>query len=204
VERRPGAGTFVRGPAKPPIVADLADVFGHIEELGRRTSVRLVSFGYGAPSTAIAVAMGAAAGERMQRSVRVRFSGAEPFSYLVSHVPERLGLTYTEAELATTPLFKLLERSSVIADGAQQTIGAALAGPEIAEALDIEVGAPLVSVTRVTYAGGEAVEHLYALYRPDRYVLSLKVERDTYSKGAENELERTPRQPENRPRARYL
>lgn len=179
IERRRGAGTFVREPAEPPpIVADLADVFGHIEVLGHSTGIRLISFGYAVPSQAVAAAMSVRPGERMQRSVRVRSSKGAAFSYLVSHVPERIGLTYSEAELATTPLFKLLERSGIIADRARQTIGAALAVPEVADALEVEVGSPLVSVVRVTRAGAVAVEHLHALYRPDRYILSLDLERD--------------------------
>jgi GntR family transcriptional regulator len=162
----------------PPIVADLADIFGHIEALGTGTSIRLIAFDYTVPPQAIAAAMSAPPNQRMQRSIRVRSNDGGPFSYLVSYVPERVGLTYTEAELATTPLFKLLERTGIVADRVRQTIAAALAGPEVAQALKVEVGSPLVSVTRVTRAGADAIEHLHALYRPDRYVLSLDLTRE--------------------------
>ena len=171
VERRPGVGTFVRGGSVVRAIrAELSDVFAHLKEMGRRTGVRLLSFAYVTPPEAIAEALGLDRGHRTQRSVRVRLIDGAPFSWLTTHVPESVGDTYSEAELATMPLLELLERSGVIAERASQTIGATLAGPEVAEALQVEIGAPLLSLTRVVHdASGRGVEHLHALYRPDRF-----------------------------------
>ena len=171
VERRPGAGTFVRHAGMVRAIrAELSDVFADLKEMGRRTGVRLLSFAYATPPDAIARALGLAAGERTQRSVRVRLIDGAPFSWLTTHVPERVGDTYTEAELAAMPLLELLERSGVVAERASQTIGATLAGPDVAEALQLDIGAPLLSLTRVVHdAAGRGVEHLHALYRPDRF-----------------------------------
>lgn len=179
VERRPGSGTFVRGGGVvQPMRADLSDVFAHLKEMGRRTGVRLVSFAYAAPSEEVARALGLAPGQRAQRSVRVRLIDGAPFSFLTTHVPERIGLTYTEEDLATMPLLELLERSGIVADHASQTIGATLAGPEAAEALGLEIGAPLMSLTRlVRDRAGRGVEHLHALYRPDRFSFQMDLRR---------------------------
>ena len=175
VERRPGVGTFVRGGSVVrPVRAELSDVFAHLKEMGRRTGVRLLSFVYGAPPEAIAQALGLAPGARTQRSVRVRLIDGAPFSWLTTHVPESVGDTYSEAELASTPLLELLERSGVVAARASQTIGATLAGPDVAEALQLDIGAPLLSLTRVVHdAAGRGIEHLHALYRPDRFSLQM-------------------------------
>ena len=171
VERRPGVGTFVRGGSVVRAVrAELSDVFAHLRDMGRRTGVRLLSFTYVAPPEAIAQALGLAPGERTQRSVRVRLIDGAPFSWLTTHVPESVGDTYSETELATMPLLELLERSGVVAERASQTIGATLAGPDVAEALQLDIGAPLLSLTRVVHdVAGRGVEHLHALYRPDRF-----------------------------------
>jgi GntR family transcriptional regulator len=171
IHRRPGAGTFVReSGGVPPIVADLSNVLSHLLEMGRRTGVRLLSFSYGVPPDAVAEALRLDPGERTQRSVRVRLIDGAPFSYLTTHVPERIGLAYSEADLAATPLLGLLERSGVVAESASQTISATLAGPDAAEALGLEIGSALLSLTRVvTEPSGRGVEHLQALYRPDRY-----------------------------------
>ena len=61
--------------------------------------------------------------------VRVRLIDGQPFSYLVTHVPERIGISYSEADLASMPLLSLLERSGVVVQRASQTIGATLAEP---------------------------------------------------------------------------
>jgi GntR family transcriptional regulator len=179
VRRRVGAGTFVAdGGVSPVVGADLADVFAHLKVMGQRTGVRLLSFGYCVPPESIVEALGLAPRERTQRSVRVRMIEGEPFSYLTTHVPERIGVTYAEADLATMPLLGLLERSGIVADRASQAISATLAGPGVAEALQLEVGAPLLSLTRVVHdADGAGVEHLHALYRPDRFAFHMDLTR---------------------------
>src|SRR5919112_270023 len=73
IDRRPGSGTFVReGNSVQPIVADLSNVLSHLVEMGRRTSVRLLSFAYVNPSESVAGALGLEPGERAQRSIRIR------------------------------------------------------------------------------------------------------------------------------------
>ncbi|MGA1856023.1 GntR family transcriptional regulator [Azospirillum sp. 11R-A] len=171
VQRKAGSGTFVHDSrAVRPIVADLSNVLSHLIDMGRSTDVRLLSFGYGVPPESIAESLGLKPGERAQRSVRVRLIDGEPFSYLTTHVPEWIGLTYSEAELAARPLLELIERSGVTTERATQAINATLAGPEAAAALDLEIGSPLLTLTRIVYEpSGRGVEHLHALYRPDRY-----------------------------------
>jgi len=198
IERRAGSGTFVRGGGTSmPVVADLSNVLTHLVEMGRRTDVKLLSFGYVAPSTLMADTLGLAPGERVQRSVRVRLIDGQPFSHLTTYVPERIGISYSEADLASTPLLELLERSGVVAERASQSIGATLAGPDVAQALDLEIGAALLSMTRVVYDPfGRGIEHLQALYRPDRYSFNMDLAR-TGGDGARRwaPIER-PRRPE--------
>ncbi len=63
-----------------------------------------------------------------------------------------------------------------MAERASQTIGATLAGPDVAEALQLDIGAPLLSLTRVVQdAAGRGVEHLHALYRPDRFSFQMEL-----------------------------
>ncbi|HLM38209.1 MAG TPA: GntR family transcriptional regulator, partial [Microvirga sp.] len=179
IERKPGSGTFVRdGVGTPRIVGDLANVLPHLVEMGRQTSVRLLAFAYVVPPVPVATALRLAPRERAQRSLRIRLIDGRPFSYLTTYVPERIGLSYSEADLARTPLLELLERSGVSASRASQSIGAALAGPEVAGALKLEIGSPLISLTRVVLdEKDQGVEHLHALYRPDLYSLQIDLVR---------------------------
>ena len=179
ISRRPGAGTFVTARTiKRPIVADLSNALAHLVEMGRSTDVKLLQFGYAEPSAEIVDALRLDAGEKAQRAVRVRIIDNEPFSYLVTHVPQRIGATYSEAELGSKPLLTLIERTGIKVDRATQTISASLAGPEVAEALGIEIGAPLIALTRVVYdVKRRGIEHLVALYRPDRYSFQMDLVR---------------------------
>lgn len=178
IERRAGSGTIVAGSAAPRtgVIADFATLMPQLVHMGQATTARLLSFSYVATPPAVAGALGA--GGRVQRAVRVRFIEGQPFSHLTTHVPEGIAQSYSEADLATTPLFRLLERSGVQVDHARQSISATLATPEVAEALDLSAGAALIALTRVVYdASGRGVEHLSALYRPDRFQLEMTLNR---------------------------
>lgn len=180
IRRQPGAGTFVIDGAEPATLqADLSDLLSHIVEMGQSTAVRLLSFAYVEPSAGIAQALGLSPDERVQRAVRVRLVDGQPFSHLTTSVPERIGRSYSQADLAALPLLALIERSGVEVARARQSIRATLAGPEVAEALGVEIGASLLAVRRlVTDRDGRGVEHLEALYRPDRYEFTLELVRE--------------------------
>jgi GntR family transcriptional regulator len=86
--------------------------------------------------------------------------------------------TFTQEDLASRPLLELLERAGVKADRARQRISAALASPEVADALEVRPGSPLVELVRVVFDQEDrGVEHLHALYRPDRYALEFDLVR---------------------------
>jgi GntR family transcriptional regulator len=165
------------GGAKP-IVADFSDVLANLIAMGRDTSVRLLTFGYRDPPPAVAASLKLSPIEKTQFSVRVRLIDGQPFSHLTTHVPARIGVTYSEADLAARPLLALLERSGVKIERATQEVTATLASPEVAAALDVDVGSPLLGTTRTVFAAdGSGVEHLSALYRPDRYALRMEMVR---------------------------
>src|SRR5262249_23476651 len=123
VSRHRGAGTFVRaGISAKPVAVDISDVFANLAAMGRQTAVRLLEFGYSEAPAPIAQALKLKPGERVQSSMRVRLIDGKPFSFLVTHVPERLGTSYTEAELASRPLLALLERTGVKIGRATQDV----------------------------------------------------------------------------------
>lgn len=67
-----------------------------------------------------------------------------------------------------------------------------LATPEVAEVLSVSVGAALISLTRAVFGdAGRGVEHLAALYRPDRFRLEMALER--VGDGAERHWEMVDR-----------
>jgi GntR family transcriptional regulator len=138
----------------------------------------------------VASALQLGAGEQTQHSLRVRYLDEAPFSLLSTYVPEYIGVTYSESDLVSTPLLELLERSGVGAAKAHQTISATLASPDAADALGVEIGSPLLSLTRVVLsADGHGIEYLSALYRPDRHAFRMEMVRT--GRGAERRWQPT-------------
>jgi GntR family transcriptional regulator len=178
IERRRSIGTRVIYRPPAPMTADITGVLANLADMGRRTAVRLVAFDYVAADGAVARALGVGADDLVQRSVRVRAVDGIPFSYLTTHVPESVSVTFTKQELASRPLLELLERAGVKAERARQRISATFASPEVADALDVRTGSPLIELVRIVYdQDGRGVEHLHALYRPDRYALEFDLVR---------------------------
>jgi len=171
IERRRSAGTRVIYRERPArMTADISGVLASLADMGRSTQVKLLSFGYVQANGTAAKALGAGDDELLQRSVRVRSVDGAPFSYLLAHVPERIGATFGASDLADRPLLELLERSGVKVERATQRISAVLAAPDVAEALGVKTGSPLIELVRTVFdRDGRGVEHLYSLYRPDRY-----------------------------------
>jgi len=180
IEKRTGSGSVVlrRDASERKIAADFATLIPHLVEMDRTTTARLLSFSYAPAGEAVATALDLEPGSKVQTAVRVRYSGDRPFSHLTTHVPEAIARNYDEADLATQPLFRLLERSGVEVESAHQSVTATLAVPDVAEALGVSVGSPLLFVKRVVRdADGRGVEHLSALYRPDMFRLEMRLTR---------------------------
>ena len=170
-QRSQGRGTFARRPAPtPPIRSSFEGLLENLLMMGLRTSARILDFGYVPASAEVARRLACEPGAQVQRAVRVRSVEGGPLSHLTTFVPAEIGRSYTRDELAKQPLLALLERAGVAVDSAEQTISAALADAEVAPLLETEVGAPLLTLSRVVRdADGRVVEWLRALYRPDKY-----------------------------------
>lgn len=180
IEKRAGSGSRIRanGISQQLVKADIATLMPHLEQMAGKTEARLLEFGYCEASASIAGALDLDENARVQRAVRVRFMNGQPFSYLITHVPEDVALSYSEADLATRPLYALLELGGVQIGSANQSVSATLATPDVAKSLNVPAGSALLTLDRVVRdERGRGVEHLAALYRPDRFQLSMSLER---------------------------
>lgn len=186
VVRQRGRGTIVSAIVAPP--AFMATVDGWMENISRMadtTRVRVLEFGYQAAPAHIALALEIEAGAEVQRSVRVRAHPRGRLSHLETWVPGDIGRTYDDADMGAQSLLRLLERCGVKVASARQTITAVVAPSDVARALGIQAGAPLLDVRRVVRdASGRAVEFIRALYRPDLYQFEMDLRRVEGADGA--------------------
>lgn len=179
VVRERGRGTRVNAaPPAPPLRASIEGLLENLLVMGRKTKVTLLDFAYVRANAETANALTCPVGETVQRAVRVRSIDGEPFSSLVTHVPEAIGRTFTRRDLASKPLLTLLERSGLRVTRAEQVISAKLADAQVATHLGVEVGSALLKITRVVRDQRERpVEFITGLYRPDRYQYAMSLSR---------------------------
>lgn len=180
VKRKAGSGTVVCDVPSTgePVAMDFNTLMPQLSEMGRNTTAQLLSFTYATPPAYVAEAMEIDNTSRMQIATRVRLADDQPFSYLTTYVPEDIASNYSESDLASTPLYALLERGGAIINSAHQSVSATLAGPTVAAALGVAVGTALLSIQRVVRdSNGCAVEYLSARYRPDLFRLDMQLAR---------------------------
>ncbi|MGA0593951.1 GntR family transcriptional regulator [Enterovirga sp. CN4-39] len=180
IERRRGRGTFARtGALGTPITGQLSGLADNLSSYAEFTAVTLHSFEYIPASPMVAATLEIGEGESVQKAVRTRSREGVPVSLLTTHVPAGLGRTYSRDELASGSLIRLLERGGARVDSADSTITAKLADAFSAPLLGIQVGQPLIALTRtVRDERRRPIEYLSALYRPDQYEVRLSMSRD--------------------------
>lgn len=179
VVRERGRGTrVIKRPPTPAVTSSIEGWLENISLMGIATEARVLAFGYVGASEDIAHALDVEPGTQVQHAVRVRSLDGEPMSYLVTYVPAEIGRQYDRGDLDSKPLLHLLELAGVDVVSARQTISAAIADTEVASALSVHVGAPLIEVRRVVRDGSERpVEYIRVLYRPDVYRFEMSMRR---------------------------
>lgn len=179
VSRRRGRGTVVRFRVPSPIVrANLDGLLENLLMMGLKTEVTLLDFGHRPVTGPLAKALELEEGAPVQYAVRSRTLGDEPFSYLVTHVPAAFAKNIRPEDITSTPLLALLEHVGVKIKTARQTITATAAEPEVAAALQVPGGSPVLKITRIARDENFVpVQHIVAYYRPDRYQYDMKLTR---------------------------
>ena len=180
VERRAGSGNVICNnvPVDTPLAMNFSTLMPQVTEMGHNTTAKLLSFSYDRAPDFVSEAMGLGNADLVQIATRVRLTESQPFSHLTTYVPEAIASSYSENDLANTPLFTLLERSGVTIANATQSVSATLASPNVAAALEVPVGSALLSLQRlVCDNNGRGVEYLVARYRPDLFTIDMTLAR---------------------------
>jgi GntR family transcriptional regulator len=175
VARKRRVGTRVMfQPPSPPIEASLEQSVESLLTFGRTTKAKLVELGEEEATAPVTNSLNLKAHEKVIRAVRVRWLDDQPLGCTVSYVPSRLGLTFTRADLESTPMLGLLERAGQKIGTAAQTISATSADAALAGMLDVEIRAPILRIGRTIFnPAGEAILFTLAQYRSDRYQIRL-------------------------------
>jgi GntR family transcriptional regulator len=183
IDRQQGRGTFVRrGAMSAPVEVPIYSMIEQISRIGATTEVRVLEFGDEVPSPEIRAAFGIGEGEALQRCVRVRLQNGEPLLLLTTFVGPALGAGIRREDMERHALFELIRRAGLRIASGEQTVSAALASPVVAQRLDIKIGAPLISVTRMMKDNaGKPVEYLQFVCSPERFQLRFSLRADDFA-----------------------
>lgn len=175
VERKRRVGTTVIfTPPVAPIEGSMDRALEGLLNFGRSTQVRLLELETVAASAPIAEALAIPIGSPVVRVVRVRELEGRPLGHFISFIPEGLGVKLTRTSLRSTPMLSLIENAGVHIGAATQTISATLADVTLSSALEVDIGSPILRVSRTVFdADHRPVQHLLAQFRPDRYQIKL-------------------------------
>ena len=186
VKRERGRGTSVLDRAGSNVMRTSIDGWlENIRLMQSTTDVRLLEFDYLKARPEVACALELPEGTEVQRSVRVRSFEGSPMSYLVCFLPGEIGRSFEADDLNSKAMMKLLEYAGHRVVAARQTISAALATPDTAEALGVYAGAPLLEVRRIALCSDErVVQYIRALYRPELYHIEIAMTRKVVPGGS--------------------
>ena len=182
VKRERGKGTYVLPFERTisPLTASIDGLLENVGQMGRATTVQVLECRYLPATPEVAEMMELQEGSRVQRAVRVRFLAGAAMSYLVTIVPEDIGLQIEGKDLSQTPLLLLLEEAGIPVAAATQTISATVADAEVAHALLVPAGSPLIEVNRlVRDENDRPIEMIRVLYRPELYRFEVSMRRVT-------------------------
>jgi GntR family transcriptional regulator len=171
VTRHRGRGTIVAGGVALPVVnASFDNLIESLYVMGLETDLELLEVTTVRAPAEVVHALDLEPGAEVQRVTRRRRLAGTPFSYLRTFVPLDIASLYSESDLATTPMMKLLEQIGCRVHDVEQWISATAAEPVEAAALETDVGAPLLAIERIIRgADGRPLQMLFAHYHPDRY-----------------------------------
>jgi GntR family transcriptional regulator len=164
-----GGGTFV---SKGKIERDLSRVVGVpalLRSQGVVAGTRVMSARLSEPDESAAQALGLRAGDLVIDLVRIRLADGSPISVEHAMLPADRFPGLLELPLGGSVYELLEEHYGARPKEALERIEVVPASPDEAMVLDVETGAPLLSITRTTTGtGDEPIEFSHDLFRADR------------------------------------
>jgi len=179
-----GKGTFVAMPK----VAQMLELSSYTEGMraqGLNPQTVVLDTGYVPADDQLAGLLGIRAGSRVLRIHRLRLADGEPMSVDFSHLSaQRFPGLRRNLDRHPSLYEALATDYGVEIAEAQETIETGLADPRDAPLLRVDVGMPLLLLSRHSFdPAGTPVEWAQSRYRGDRYKLVTRLHRGTRSPG---------------------
>ncbi|HTO60042.1 MAG TPA: GntR family transcriptional regulator [Bradyrhizobium sp.] len=175
IERRQGAGTFVRELSGPePWSVPIMDLAARSRMIVRTTRAHVVEFGFVTAPRHIRSHFNAQPNDLFQRAVRIRYMKDQPIMQVTTYIPEDIGRQFGPKDMEGASLYAILQRFGITFASGEQVVTAAAADPVAADRLNVAIGAPLLKVMRVHFdARGRPIQHFELLAPPATYELRM-------------------------------
>lgn len=183
IERVKGRGTFVAPPRTPErLFQSLTGLYEDVAARGSalRSEVRRSEL---VPADeAIANQLEVSVGDSVIMIERLRFVDGEPWVLTTTYLPQDAAPTLLDDDLTEQSLYALLEtKYGVTLTHGRRGVEAAVAGDELAEALGIKPGDPVLVLRSTSYAGERPIEVFVAYHRGDRSRFEVTLQRNKQS-----------------------
>ncbi|MBP01891.1 MAG: hypothetical protein CMM25_03650 [Rhodospirillaceae bacterium] len=174
--RHRGKGTFVASPINKKLAPNaMNDLLETVQAIGDATQVQQISEGFLIPNDDIKDRLKLADNEEVLCSKQLRLVKRTPLAVITTYIPEDIARQLNDFS-NNLPMLVQLKNIGVPIDNAFQEVTATLAEPRIALHLNMEVGAPLLKLTRLIIDNsGKPVEWLISYYRGDKYAMRTKL-----------------------------
>jgi len=170
-----GGGTFVGHQKVDRDMSRIVGVPALLRAQGLTAGTRVVSTALIRADEAVAAALGLPADAYVLDVVRIRLADGIPFSLERARLPAGRFPGLLELPLGGS-LYELIEAHYGIRPAeAVEHIEVVAATPDESAILDVALAAPLLSITRTTYAAdGEPFEYSHDLFRADRTTITVR------------------------------
>jgi len=175
IERRQGAGTFVRELARPESWSvPIMDLAARSRMIVRTTTAHVVEFGFVPAPPHVRSHFQAQPDGLFQRAVRIRYMKSQPIMQVTTYIPENIGRQFGPKDMEGASLYAILQRFGITFGSGEQLVTAAAADPVVAERLNVAIGAPLLKVVRIHVdTTGRPIQHFELLAPPATYELRM-------------------------------
>ena len=173
-----GKGTFVAAP-KVAQVLQLTSYTGDLRTVGLEPDTKILDISYITADETLARRLAINPGGRVLRIHRLRLANGEPMSIDSTHLSARRFPRLRRELEAHSSLYETLHNAyGVRLTDAEEIIETVLATPYDAQVLGVDVGLPMLLLTRHAFdADGNPVEWAQSLYRGDRYKFVTRLRR---------------------------
>jgi len=174
-----GKGTYVSKPKAFQNISELQGFGEAMSSMGYETFSRVVSIKPMPAGNGVGAKLNVRDSEEIVELRRVRYLNRAPISLDVTYVPKSIGERLAKEDLAHRDIFLILENDYGIALGAAELqIESMLADDYLARQLNVEEGAPVLRIERLTLtADGKPIDFEYLYYRGDAFQYRMRIER---------------------------